>query len=97
MKLYDVSQLPVLDAERIVGIIDESDLLIAAQADSGAFQRPVDSIMSQKLTTVQVKDRVESLFPVFERGLVAIVCDGPAFLGLITRIDLLNYLRRKIS
>jgi len=97
MKLYDVSQLPVLDGQRIIGIIDESDLLIAAQADSGAFQRPVDSIMSQKLTTVQVKDRVESLFPVFERGLVAIVCDGPAFLGLITRIDLLNYLRRKIS
>jgi len=97
MKLYDVSQLPVLDGERIVGIIDESDLLIAAQADSGAFQRPVDSIMSQKLTTVQVKASVASLFPVFERGLVAIVCDGPAFLGLITRIDLLNYLRRKLS
>ncbi len=97
MKLYDVSQLPVLDGERIVGIIDESDLLIAAQADSGAFQRPVDSIMSQKLTTVQVKDSVASLFPVFEQGLVAIVCDGPAFLGLITRIDLLNYLRRKLS
>jgi cystathionine beta-synthase len=97
MKLYDVSQLPVLDGERIVGIVDESDLLIALHDDSGAFQRPVDSIMSQKLTTVQVNSSVESLFPVFERGLVAIVCDGPKFLGLITRIDVLNYLRRKLS
>ena len=97
MKLYDVSQLPVLDGERIVGIVDESDLLIALQADAGAFQRPVDSIMIKNLTTVQVKDSVESLFPVFERGLVAIVCDGPTFLGLITRIDVLNYLRRKLS
>jgi cystathionine beta-synthase len=97
MKLYDVSQLPVLDGERIVGIVDESDLLIALQTDSGAFQRSVDTIMSQKLTTVQVGDSVESLFPVFERGLVAIVCDGPKFLGLITRIDVLNYLRRKLS
>jgi cystathionine beta-synthase len=97
MKLYDVSQLPVLDGEQIVGIVDESDLLIALQTDSGAFQRPVDSIMSQKLTTVQVGDSVESLFPVFEHGLVAIVCDGPRFLGLITRIDVLNYLRRKLS
>jgi hypothetical protein len=26
-----------------------------------------------------------------------IVCDGPRFLGLITRIDVLNYLRRKLS
>jgi cystathionine beta-synthase len=97
MKLYDVSQLPVLDGEQIVGILDESDLLIALSSDSGAFQRQVDSIMTQKLTTVQVRDSVESLFPVFERGLVAIVCDGPRFLGLITRIDVLNYLRRKLS
>jgi cystathionine beta-synthase len=97
MKLYDVSQLPVLDGERIVGIVDESDLLIALHDDSGAFQRPVDSIMSQKLTTVQINASVESLFPVFERGLVVIVCDGPKFVGLITRIDVLNYLRRKLS
>jgi cystathionine beta-synthase len=97
MKLYDVSQLPVLDGEQIVGIVDESDLLIALQADPNAFQRPVDSIMSQKLTTVQVNASIESLFPIFERGLVAIVCEGPKFLGLITRIDVLNYLRRKTS
>jgi len=29
-------------------------------------------------------------------GHVAIVVDGDQFLGLITRIDLLNYLRRKV-
>jgi cystathionine beta-synthase len=97
MKLYDVSQLPVLDREQIVGIVDESDLLIALHDDPNAFQRSVNSIMSQKLTTVQVNASVESLFPIFERGLVVIVCDGPRFLGLITRIDVLNYLRRKLS
>ncbi len=96
MKLYDISQLPVLDGERIVGIVDESDLLIALGKDSSAFQRPVDSIMSQKLDTVQVSSSVESLFPMLESGLVAIVCEGSQFLGLITRIDVLNYLRRKL-
>jgi cystathionine beta-synthase len=97
MKLYDVSQLPVLDQEQIVGIVDESDLLLALHDDPSAFQRSVKSIMSQKLTTVQVTAPVESLFPIFEQGLVVIVCDGPRFLGLITRIDVLNYLRRKLS
>ena len=53
--------------------------------------------MSRKLDTVQVNTRVESLFPMLEQGLVAIVCDGPKFLGLITRIDVLNYLRRKLA
>jgi cystathionine beta-synthase len=97
MKLYDVSQLPVMDRDQIVGIVDEQDLLIALHDDAKAFQRPVRSIMSQKLTTVPVASSVESLFPIFERGLVVIVCDGPRFLGLITRIDVLNYLRRKLS
>jgi cystathionine beta-synthase len=97
MKLYDVSQLPVMERDQIVGIVDESDLLIALHDDAQAFQRPVRSIMSQKLTTVPVTSSVESLFPIFERGLVVIVCDGPRFLGLITRIDVLNYLRRKLS
>jgi len=97
MKLYDISQLPVLDREQIVGILDESDLLLALHADQSAFQRPVRSIMSQKLTTVPVNASVESLLPILEQGMVAIVCDGPRFLGLITRIDVLNYLRRKLS
>ncbi len=97
MKLYDISQLPVMEQDQIVGIIDESDLLLALHADPNAFQRPVKSIMSRKLTTVDVKASVESLLPIFERGLVAIVLDGQRFLGLITRIDVLNYLRRKTS
>jgi cystathionine beta-synthase len=96
MKLYDVSQLPVLDDDTIVGIVDESDLLYAVHDDQSAFQRPVQSIMSTKLETVQVNASLESLLPLFDRGLVVIVCDGSHFLGLITRIDMLNYLRRRV-
>ena len=33
MRLYDVSQLPVLDGGKIVGILDESDLLLAVSSD----------------------------------------------------------------
>jgi cystathionine beta-synthase len=38
---------------------------------------------------------IESLMPIFELGYVAIVMDGDKFQGVITRIDLLNYLRNK--
>lgn len=95
MKLYDVSQLPVLDGPTIVGILDESDLLLAVHGDASAFRRSVRETMSTKLMTVQPTASLESLLPLFEQGLVVIVCDGPKFLGLITRIDVLNYLRRK--
>jgi len=40
---------------------------------------------------------VEALLPVFDRGHVAIVMETGRFLGLITRIDLLNWLRRRVQ
>ena len=39
------------------------------------------------------KASIPNLLEVFERGRVAIVMDGDKFLGLITRTDLLSYLR----
>jgi cystathionine beta-synthase len=96
MKLYDLSQLPVLDGERIVGILDESDLLVAVCRDEATFQRPVREFMTSRLTTVQPDVPLESLLPIFDRGMVAIVCEGERFVGLITRIDVLNFLRQQL-
>jgi cystathionine beta-synthase len=95
MKLYDVSQLPVMDGDRIVGIVDESDVLLHVYRDETKFRDPVSTAMVTKLQVLDVKSPIESLLPVFELGRVAIVMDGEKFLGLITRIDLLNYLRRR--
>jgi cystathionine beta-synthase len=95
MKLYDVSQLPVMDGDRIVGIVDESDLLMHVYGEEKRFLDKVSTAMVSKLDALDVSATMESLLPVFERGHVAIVMDGARFLGLITRIDLLNYLRRR--
>ncbi len=96
MKLYDVSQLPVLENDQIVGMLDESDLLLAASRAPEAFRRPVRDFMTSRLTTVSPSAPVASLLPIFDQGMVAIVVDGERFLGLITRIDVLNYLRRRL-
>lgn len=95
MKLYDVSQLPVMDGDEIVGILDESDLLLHVYGDEAKFRDPVSTAMATKLQVLDAKSPIESLMPVFDAGHVAIVMDGKKFVGLITRIDLLNYLRRR--
>ena len=95
MKLYDVSQLPVMDGDAIVGILDESDLLLHVHVDEAKFRDLVSTAMATKLKVLDVKSPIEALMPVFDAGHVAIVMDGAKFLGLITRIDLLNYLRRR--
>ena len=95
MKLYDVSQLPVMEGEKLIGIVDESDVLLHVYGDEERFRDPVSTAMVSKLDRLDVKSPIEALLPMFDRGQVAIVTDGEAFLGLITRIDLLNYLRRR--
>ena len=97
MKLYDVSQLPVMDGELLVGIVDESDVLLHVYSDESRFRDPVLTAMVSKLDKIDVRAPVESLLPVFDRGHVVIVTEGDQFLGLITRIDLLNYLRRRVQ
>jgi cystathionine beta-synthase len=97
MKLYEISQLPVMDGDRIVGIVDESDILLHVYGDEARFRDPVSTAMVRKLQVLDVKSQIQALLPVFDAGHVAIVMDGDKFLGLITRIDLLNYLRRRVS
>ena len=97
MKLYDVSQLPVMDGEHLAGIIDESDVLLHVYGDEARFRDPVSVAMVSKLEKLEVGSPIEALLPVFDRGQVAIVMDGERFLGLVTRIDLLNYLRRRVQ
>jgi cystathionine beta-synthase len=95
MKLYDVSQLPVLKAGRIVGIVDEEDILAEVYDNPRHFDEPVTEAMESHLVTVPPTASIAELMEIFKRGMVAIVVDGEEFLGLITRIDLLNWLRRR--
>jgi cystathionine beta-synthase len=97
MKLYDVSQLPVLKDGKIVGIVTEEDILLEVYENAEHFREAVTTVMESNLVTLPPSAPVEKLKEIFERGMVAIVVDGDEFLGLITRIDLLNWLRRRTS
>src|SRR5213075_1557202 len=94
MRDSDLSQLPVVDKSgRAVGIIDESDLLVKVHREPSHFNDQVKNAMTDKLETLPPTAKINDLLEVFERGRVAIVMDGDKFLGLITRTDLLSYLR----
>ncbi len=96
MRMADISQVPVLENGRCVGVLDESDLLLAVHADTGKFRAPVREAMTSRLETISPDAKVDAVYGILDRGLVALVTEGDAFLGLITRSDLLSYLRRKL-
>ncbi len=96
MQMYDVSQLPVMADGRIIGIIDESDILLAVYRDPGRFASPVAVCMTEKLEVIAPDAPFQELLPIFRGDRVAIVVDGETFLGLITRTDVINHLRRSL-
>ena len=52
--------------------------------------------MSSKLETIAPEASVEDVLKILEQDMVAIVSDSNQFYGLITRIDVINYLRQQL-
>jgi cystathionine beta-synthase len=97
MKLYDISQIPVVVGKKIVGIIDETDLLMVISANTDLKKKPVKEIATGKLETLDVKAKLEDVFPIFEKGFTVIVEEEGEFLGIITQLDVVNFLKRKVQ
>ena len=97
MRLADVSQLPVLEGTQLVGVIDESDLLLSVHTDASRFRSSVRSAMTDLPETLPSSASLAELEAVLDRGLTAMISDEAGFHGLITRTDLLNHLRRKLK
>ncbi len=97
MRMADVSQVPVMQDGHAIGILDESDVLMSVQRDPECFREPVRSAMTSRLETLPVAASLEDVVAVLERGLVALIVDEGAFVGLITRTDLITHLRRKLK
>src|SRR5712692_2273976 len=98
MRSADVSQLPAVDESgRVVGLVDESDVLAALLTEpddaNKAFERPVKEVMVTRLVTISADAPIADLVPLFRKDYIAIVMDGDQFLGVATRLDLINHFR----
>src|SRR5437763_3785214 len=96
MRVSDVSQVPVLADANVVGILDESDVLVHVYRQPERFRDHVATAMTQKLETLSPVADFADLLSILNRDRVAIVVDDGRFFGLIARYDLLTYLRRSL-
>jgi cystathionine beta-synthase len=98
MRMFDISQIPVVTTDAVVGIIDEWDLLAAVEnGDEATFHKPVKDYMSKDIISVSDNDDLAKVIAILKQGLLVIVQKENQFYGLITKMDYINYLRRKLK
>ena len=97
MRLYDISQLPVLQEDQLIGIIDEWDLITHIQGDNPRFSLPVKEAMTREVVRLAKREPESALKPIFDRGQVAVIVDNDQFLGLVTRSDVLTHWRNRLD
>jgi len=93
MKERGISQLPVLDGKRLVGIITESDLLGRLVEGNATLASTVAEVMFRNVKTVNLADDAGVLTNLFVEGLVGLVVDDEHELrAIVTKMDLVDYL-----
>jgi cystathionine beta-synthase len=90
------SQLPVMEDDRLVGVITEDDIIRFAFGRPALMAEPVRHAMRTSFLKVDKDTSLENLVALLHGDSYAAVTEqgGQRFLGLITRSDVLNYLRR---
>ncbi len=95
MKRYDISQLPVIDGERrLIGVISEADVLDhLLHADHiHDPEETIGPLVNPNIITVSRETSVQNVSAAFEQGKVAAVTEDGRLVGMLTKIDLIDYL-----
>ena len=95
MKENDISQVPVVDEDgRLVGIVSEVDLLDHLIHANHVHdpEETVAPMVNPNVMSAQTGDSLESLLSGFERGRVVTVVEDGRPIGILTKIDVIDFL-----
>jgi predicted transcriptional regulator len=83
-----ISQMPVLNGNRVVGTITEESII--RNLSSNIAKEKVKKIMGPPLPTVSEEMPIDAIRPLLERHQGILVAKGREIVGIITRSDLLK-------
>jgi cystathionine beta-synthase len=95
MKEHSISQIPVMDGARLSGLVSEIDLLNYLLKNPGSMDVPVDELVEADYATVTPQTKIKLLKNIFNDAKLVIVLERDDLVGVITKIDLIEYLASK--
>jgi cystathionine beta-synthase len=95
MKTLGISQLPVVDGGKMRGIVAEVDLLRALVTGGKTLDTPIAEVVEDDYATVTPNTKIELLQGVLADAKVAIVEDRDEIVGIVTKIDLIDFLAKQ--
>lgn len=93
MKLHGISQLPVMDGDRVVGVVAENDVLNHLLA-KGHGNNPVDELAEANFAIVEPNYPVNIVGQFFKQDKTVFVVDQGKLLSILTKIDFIDYVSR---
>jgi cystathionine beta-synthase len=97
MKDHDISQMPVVDADgRCIGMIHEYDLLNFLIEGKHRLTEVVEPLVQPLQGLVGPDTPVGKLRDIFNDDNVAVVKEGDRVTGILTKIDLIDFLGQKL-
>jgi cystathionine beta-synthase len=94
LKSLGISQLPVLEGGRLRGIVAEVDLLRHLVTGEGTLDSAIAPLVESDYATVTPDTKIELLQGVLGDAKLAIVADGDTVVGIVTKIDLIDFLAK---
>jgi cystathionine beta-synthase len=97
MKEHDISQMPVLDeAGRVTGMIHEYDLLEFLIEGKHRLSEMVEPLIQPLQGAVGPDTPIARLRDIFNDDNVAVVREGEKVVGIVTKIDLIDFLGQRM-
>jgi cystathionine beta-synthase len=94
LKDHGISQIPVVRDGKLLGLVTEVALLRYLASGEHSLGSPVADLAESDYATVSPNTGVEAVQNLLGEARIAIVLDGDEIVGVITKIDLIEYLAR---
>jgi cystathionine beta-synthase len=97
MKAHGISQLPVVDGGKLLGAVAEVDMLRYLVSGEHSLDSALGGLVESDYATVSPRTSIENLQGTLQGARMAIVTDDGKIVGVVTKIDLIDYLARRAS